>query len=128
MSKTTPRPYSEAFEALRDVYLEDSWVLGFSTVENQARFEIDAVLTPDHPKYAQPIPGEQYCYRHGHLSISGVLRLEPSRLPPAMDASRTEDFGNIDAFRQGPDGLWVAEGQWGSLEARNPEVTIRFDE
>jgi hypothetical protein len=58
--------YSE-LPGLDGVYLEDSFVLGIGETSNQLVFDLDAVLTPSHPSYAPPHPGEQYCYRRGEL-------------------------------------------------------------
>jgi hypothetical protein len=69
---------------------------------------------------------EQYCYKRGDLCVTGFVGFAPSNAPAAVDASGREDFGNIDSFRRREDGVWVAVGDRGVLEARDPEVKLRF--
>lgn|SRR3954453_15160060 len=126
MAGTHSKPYFEAFASLRGVYLEDSWILSVESHGDSVTFELDAVLTPEHASYEPPKVGEQYCYRSATLSLRGVDRFERSDTPPATDATGTFDFGNIDSFTQGDDGRWRAEGDWGELEADDPEVTLEL--
>ena len=66
-------PYHEAFEDLHGVCLEDSWVL-----DADARGDIVAGLTPEHPDYTGPREGEQHDYRRATLTVSGVKWFERS--------------------------------------------------
>ena len=61
------RAYSGAFESLRDVYLEDSWVLAIQPSSPSLAFDLDVVLTPSHPNYRGARPGEQHDYRRARL-------------------------------------------------------------
>ena len=92
--------YWEAFAALRDVRLEDSWVLEIAPRRTGAAFRLEAVLTEGHRDYCRPGPDEQYCYRTGWLHISGAhsAELTLSGTRPALDATGTTDMGNIDCF------------------------------
>lgn len=58
--------YSQ-FPQLDGVYLEDSFVLGISEIAGELSFKLEAVLTPQHPNYHEPLPGTQYCYADGEL-------------------------------------------------------------
>jgi hypothetical protein len=42
------RPYTE-IEALRDLVIEESYVLAITATPGQVQFELDLVLTPRHP-------------------------------------------------------------------------------
>ena len=55
--------YHQTFGDLRDVYLEDSWVVKVSAQARSISFMLDAVLTPDHTLYSPPRPSEQHCDR-----------------------------------------------------------------
>lgn len=124
--------YPDAFADLAEIYLEDSWVLDVAAVERGVCFRLDAVLTPNHPRYHPPAPGEQHCYRRAMLTVTSTKRslLTRSDLPAATDASGEPDFGNIDVFSavdwDGEDG-WEMSGTWGELLAVEPAVVLAFD-
>ena len=124
--------YNHAFGALRDVYLEDSWVLDLFATDTSLRFVLDAVLTPNHPGYRPPRPGEQYCYSRATLTVSSEqpLSFEVSNTPQALDATGEIDYGNIDCFVPVDwDGnpAWELSGDWGVALVLRPEVTLVFD-
>jgi hypothetical protein len=131
VDRPTPR-YFEVFGALVGVYLEDSWVLDVQEVQDSVTFRLDAVLTPEHELYGPPASGEQYCYRRGRMTVrsSQPMSLLRSDLPPAVDASGTVDYGNIDSFVpvdwEGKD-AWELTGDWGQLLAVNPSVLVQFE-
>jgi hypothetical protein len=106
----------KSFPGLAGVFLEDSYVLGISETSEQVVFHLDAVLTPEHPAYHPPCPGEQYCYANGSLIFPDVTRVVWLKRTSShyTDASGEEDLGNIDILR--PDGdAFVAEGDWGAV-------------
>lgn len=104
-------------DTLSAVYLEDSWVLGIvdDTDTRQLRFRLEVVLTPKHPAYHPPKPGEQYCYAQGWLIFSDarVVWLQKSD-SYAIDATGEKDHGNIDSLTRVHD-HWHAEGSWGEV-------------
>ena len=107
--------YSEMFDELRDVYLEDSWVLALRQVDGQLTFDLDAVLTESHPRYQVPKPGEQYDYLRAELVVTGEdVLLELSGAQPARDATGQTDIGHIDAWHTDAAGWSTLEGDWGS--------------
>lgn len=110
------RPYVEISQ-LREVLLEESYVLDIAATPGAVRFELDLVLTPDHAEYRPPAPGEQYCFRRGSLVFKGVTRLlwSNSGNPPAVDSSGEEDYGQIDSFEWDDSGA-LLEGGWGRME------------
>lgn len=92
---------------------------------------LEAVLTPDHPLYEAPASGEQNCYRNAWLEVHSAepIEVELSGARPAVDASRTEDLGNVDRFAVDERvGLLVLEGGWGSATVRDPsrELALRL--
>jgi hypothetical protein len=104
------------FPGLVGVFLEDSYVLGISETSDQLVFRLDAVLTPDHPAYQPPRPGEQYCYAEGSLVFPDVTRVVWFKRGSShyTDASGEEDLGNIDILTEDGNGF-VAEGDWGAV-------------
>ena len=78
--------YHEAFDDLRDIYLEDSWVLQVQADGHTLRFVLDAVPTEAHPYYHGPRPDEQYDYRRAGLTIMGRNWCSG---PPALDRQST---------------------------------------
>jgi hypothetical protein len=119
------QPYFEAFPELSGAYLEDSWVLSVAVENRQATFDLDLVLTPQHPAYHSPKPGEQHCYMRASLVIAAQeFSFRASQAAPAVDASGEEDFGNIDSFVNVGGDRWRIDGSWGTLDVRSPQVTI----
>jgi hypothetical protein len=71
----------KTFPGLAGVLLEDSYVLGISESPEHVVFHLDAVLTPEHPAYHSPRPGEHYCDAKGSLTfpdVTGVVWLKRS--------------------------------------------------
>jgi len=123
--------YFVAFDALAGTYLEDSWVLDVQASERECTFRLDVVLTPEHPNYQHPRPGEQYCYARALLRVDShvAVAFQRGTGPPAIDATGELDWGNIDTFDpvdwEGRD-AWQLTGSWGELLAVEPEVSIEF--
>jgi hypothetical protein len=122
--------YDDAFPDLRDVYLEDSWVLRLDPAEHSVVFTLEAVLTPGHLRYHRPHPGEQYCYERAALRLSSrsPVAYQLSWSPPAQDLSGVDDLGNIDTFREIDSRSWELTGTWGLLTIVNPLVVLTPEE
>lgn len=71
------KDYTE-FPDLAGVYLEDSYALGITETPDSLAFTLEAVLTPDHPNYHEPKPGEKYCYVNANLTI-GATEMRSAR-------------------------------------------------
>lgn len=112
---------------LEQVYLEDSWVLGIQVDQQRAAFQLELVLTEDHPRYQPPQAGERYCYAPAWLvfECAELVELQLSGAPPATDASGEQDLGNIDTLCQ-VEGEYVATGDWGALRVRGGRVRIDY--
>ena len=122
--------YDEEFDALTGVYLEDSWILEVAPRVDGVAFRIEAVLTPEHSRYQQPRPNEQYCYRAGWLDVHSKkpVELQLSGSTPAISADDSTDMGNIDRFTfEEADNRWEMEGDWGIARFSGPVVTLIFD-
>jgi hypothetical protein len=120
--------YNDAFSDLAGVYLEDSWVLELTPSDDGLVLRLDTVLTPQHPLYETPKPGEQHCYRAAWLTVrADPIEVHLSGSQPARDASGELDFGHVDAFvfNEASD-RWELEGDWGHASASSPEVTLQF--
>jgi len=118
----------EAIDALRHVYLPDSWVLGVETSESSVCFVLDAVLEQGHPCfYWPPKPGEQHAYARLRWCLHGEVCWNdgPNLGSAATDAGGEKDYGNIDAwFREG--NLDHLEGGWGAVAVRDARQTIEY--
>ena len=127
VSESSGKPYRE-FPGLHGYYLEDSYVLAIRIAADVIEFELEVVLTPDHPEYRAPSPGEQHCYRRGRLAFanpSGLTFSTAGRVHPAIDAAGERDFGNIDSLLL-RDGKYRAEGDWGTIEVASdpPQMVL----
>lgn len=117
----------QALPGLRDVYLEDSWVLSIACDETALVIDVDFVLMASHPRYQVPLSGEQYCYRRGSIRFEGVTDLSWTGrgAAPAVDASGGADFGSFDEFTVAGDTYSIA-GDFGRivLTSSPPEVGL----
>ncbi len=119
------RDYPEVFDALRHVYLEDSWVLRVVPSESTVAFHLDLVLTPEHPAYLGARPAEQYDYRSAELHLTGPqVLVELSGAPSAISADGSRDLGNIDSWRTDDEGWSTLQGDWGTARVFSPEVRL----
>lgn len=111
----------ETLPGLAGVYLEDSYVLAIDEGPHSLAFRLEAVLTPDHPLYRDPRPGEQYCYVNATLTFSPASQVEwISRTGTSYrDADDEEDQGNIDYLNPEP-GAYHLGGDWGEIRVRSP--------
>jgi hypothetical protein len=110
---------------LNGYLLEDSYVLAIRIAADVVEFELEVVLTPDHPEYSPPRPGEQHCYRRGRLTFanpSGLTFSTAGTVHPALDAAGGRDFGNIGSLFVRA-GEYRAQGDWGTIEVAR-EVTV----
>lgn len=114
--------YSE-ITALSNFYLEDSYVLSIDETADSLIFEVEAVLTENHPDYEQPRKGEQYCYRIVLLRFYGVKNIEwiDRRYMQFEDSRGDLDYGNIDSF-VADNGCCELSGDWGAVIVRGGSV------
>lgn len=115
----------ETLPTLAHVYLEDSYVLSIDETPHSLTFQLDAVLTPGHPLYHQPRPGEQYCYVNGTLTFGSASQVKwISRTGASYrDANDEEDQGNIDYLEPGPDGYHLG-GDWGEVQVQSSQPPV----
>jgi len=107
----------EHLPGFEHLYLEDSWVLGVHESADELRFDVEAVLTEDHPNWHPRKVDEAYAYKRlavVFLRPREVTWLERMTGPPAVDASGEIDYGNIDVFRWDGD-LFDLQGDWGHV-------------
>ncbi|MCP1444011.1 hypothetical protein J3D54_003143 [Pseudomonas sp. GGS8] len=109
--------------SLSNFYLEDSYVLSIDEIEGSLIFELEAVLTKNHPQYEEPKNGEQYCYRKVLLRFFSADSIEwlDRRLIGFVDRTGDLDYGNIDSFVK-DDGAYILSGDWGRVIIRGGEV------
>lgn len=105
------------FPELSEVYLEDSYVLAIKEDGDTITFSMLLVLREQHPRYHDPLPGEQYCYANADLiftGVQGVRWLERSH-QIYTDATGEEDLGNIDTMVYDTD-HYDLTGDWGHVQ------------
>ena len=114
-------------DELRNVYLEDSFVLNIEENENEIRYEIEFVLTENHPLYSEPLETEAYCYRKGVLLFRGVSSKiwEFSCDNQFFDKNNEIDFGNIDSLNFSGRKFNLS-GDWGAISFEANSVDVIF--
>ena len=117
--------YHEQIECLRHIYLEDSFVLALIEGQNTIEFELEAVLTEEHPSYHPPKPKERYCYKRLVLRFGNCSNVNWIRKPltRSSDANGEIDCGNIDHFSVTKDQLHLS-GDWGEVQLDCPDVSL----
>jgi hypothetical protein len=120
-------PGYEQLPGFEHLYLEDSWVLGVEESPDELRFDVEAVMTEDHPEWHPRRPNEQYAYKrlavvfHKPRHVTWVARMTWA---PAVDASGEVDYGNIDVFTW-EGSLFDLQGDWGHvLVEGDPPVVL----
>jgi hypothetical protein len=111
------------FPDLAAVYLEDSYVLRINEGHGTISFSMLLVLTEQHPRYHDPLRGEQYCYANADLVFNDareVQWLERNGLV-YTDATGEADLGNIDTMAYNHD-HYELSGDWGQVQnfTQNP--------
>lgn len=108
-----------------NIYLEDSYVTAVREGESSLAFELEAVLTEDHPKYKAPKVGEGHCYSKIFLRFLNVDSFEwlERRFMAYADASGELDYGNIDSFVD-CEGGYKLTGDWGRVIIKGKAVDI----
>lgn len=109
--------------SLSNVYFEGSYVLSIDESAGSLIFELDAVLTQNHPQYEKPKNGEQYCYRNVLLRFFNMDSIEwvDKRLIGFVDSTGSLDYGNIDSFVK-VDGAYTLFADWGRVMIRGGGV------
>lgn len=112
----------------KDLYLEDSFVLGIDEKEGEIKFKMEFVLREKHPLYNQPKQGEEYCYKKGSIIFEGVRSIEWLERNDTyfIDASGEEDYGNIDIFELKGSAYFLS-GDWGRLKLESLPPKVNFD-
>ncbi|MBY6207316.1 MULTISPECIES: hypothetical protein [Halomonas] len=112
-------------QGLKDVYLQDSYVLKIDKGPDHISFFMDFVLMETHSKYINYHPGEQYCYRRGVIEFAVVEKVNKfyNSFMVFSDLSEEADMGNIDVF------LWkgkryILQGDWGELDVECERVMV----
>jgi hypothetical protein len=115
------------FPGLAGIHLEDSYVLSIQNSPGALVFRLDVVLTPEHPAYHAPRPGEHHCYAAGKLVFANATGVECTRQTGARytDATGEDDLGNIDILRVDGE-VFVVEGDWGEVRIISDQPRIEL--
>ncbi len=113
---------------LKDVYLEDSFVLSVIDEPRSLRFTVLMVLREQHASYVKPTSQERYCYRLGVLEFRDVTAIDWKQRSKKRyrDADGRVDYGNIDVFFREEDGSYHLEGDWGIVDVEAQAPIVRF--
>lgn len=103
---------------LKDVYLEDSFVLAVAEEPTFFRLTLLVALREAHADFAPPAWRERYCYRLGILDFQRTRSVTWSRrtMLKYRDADGRVDFGNIDVFYREGEATYHLEGDWGVVD------------
>ena len=108
-------PYYE-IPQLKDLLLEDSYLLAMETTDSSVEMTIEAALTKEHPLYQSPKPDKQYCYLHLRISFLHAHDVQwlnkNMKLRPGIDTP--PDYGEVDALYL-ENGKYHIVGEWGEL-------------
>lgn len=110
---------------LSEFCLEDSYVLSIDEGVGSLIFELEAVLTENHPKYEKPVEGEQFCYRMVSLCFLHVESIKWVNRSSLVfsDLSGEFDYGNIDSFYC-VGTCCTLSGDWGKVVVRGGFVKV----
>ena len=107
---------------------EDSHILDVRESDQELCFEVEAVMTPDHPRWSQPKPGEVHAYLVVDVIFAQPRRIEwvEKRMKPITGPDGEIDYGNIDSFVWRPSWFEI-QGEFGHVrvDADPPTVTER---
>lgn len=119
--------YFEIYD-LKNIYLEDSFVLGIKEKNNEIEFIVDFVLTENHPLYSIPKENENYCYKKGILLFKGVTSVlwEERKKNFFFDKNNEIDYGNIDCFYFSKNNFRLS-GDWGIVNFKADAVAVTLD-
>jgi hypothetical protein len=116
----------EAIPGFENLYLEDSWVLGVYESDTALSFDVEAVLTEQHPQRKPRRRDEQHSYRRVSLTFPNLSRIEwlDRGLRPAVDATGELDRGHIDTLIY-TDGTYELAGDWGHVRFASDPPVVR---
>lgn len=115
-------------KGFENLYLEDSYLLGFHFLNGKASLSVEAILTEKHPLYSKPRKEEQYCYYNVLIEFDEVrdLKLSHCNFVPTGDLSGTQDYGNIDWFYLEKDHYFFG-GDWGEvILVSDQEINVKY--
>lgn len=111
------------WDNFKNIYLEDSFVLGIEESNAQISFFVEMVLTEKHPMYSPPNEDEEYCYKKGKIIFyePKFVKWIKKNTQPFTDADESEDYGNIDFFELSSEGYHLL-GDWGEVVINSPPL------
>ncbi len=112
-------------DGLKNIYLEDSFVLNITEKNDEIRYEVEFVLTENHPLYSTPSEAEQYCYKKGNLLFKGVSSVvwDDRSNKNFVDKNDEIDYGNIDCFSFSGESFKLS-GDWGVVNFKANSVAV----
>ena len=115
------------WDKFKNIYLEDSYVLGIDETSNKLIFDVEIVLHEEHPLYTTPKPDEQYCYKKGKIIFDELNSVDwiNKNNKAYTDAEGDEDLGNIDVFEQTKNGYHL-EGDWGEVDVESKPPILEW--
>jgi hypothetical protein len=114
-------PYWSVFRALGGVHLEASQVLSVRHRPGLLVFDLVVVLSPSHPLYRGPRPGDDHDRR------TAQLQLVADRVDADVAQATTTYTGGISSWLVDDEGWSELEGGWGGARVFRPVVTLTFE-
>lgn len=113
-------------EILKDLYLEDSFVLEIIELSDKLLFKMEFVLCESHQLYHDPKENERYCWHLGEIVFSNIESINWIERNPdkfSIDANNEIDYGNIDTF-DFEENTYNLAGDWGLVEIKCMELLV----
>ena len=104
-------------DCFKGLFLEDSFVFQIIELPELISFQVEFVLTEDHPEYKEPLDNEMHYYRFGEINfkdLKQVIWKFRNQKAVSIDANGENDLGNIDLFLKSGDD-YTLEGDWGCV-------------
>jgi hypothetical protein len=121
------QPYEKRDE-LKNFYLEDSFVLGFTTDKNRLVIFLEAILLDSHESYTPHQLDELgRCWSTIALIFNGLSEfyVEKETYQVGFDKRNLPDFGSIDALTFNGNHYKVI-GDWGVMRFIAESIEIKF--
>ncbi len=119
--------YHDKLDILKDIYLEDSFVIEIKEKDNYIKFLVELVLTEEHELFDTPGEDEQYCYKKASMIFKNIESLVWLEKKDYINSSMqvSGDMGNIDIFKvKGNE--FMLYGDWGKVKITSSDPIIMW--
>ena len=123
----TDAPCPAEPDALRDLWLQDSFVMAIIQDAGALRFDLVAHVREGAPAHRPVREGEWACYRRASVAVLGARRIDwrSLSLRPSVDADGSADLGAFHAWRTEGDAHDIS-GSFGHVIVEGGEISLSF--